>query len=38
MTERRLAAARMFQMGKSQADVVRRFGASRQSASPWFAD
>ena len=35
--QRRLQAARLFQQGVSQAEVARRLGVSRQSASRWHA-
>jgi transposase len=35
--QRRLQAARLFQRGLSQAEVARRFGVSRQTASRWQA-
>jgi transposase len=35
--QRRLQAARLFQQGHSQAEVARRLGVSRQSASRWHA-
>jgi transposase len=34
---RRLQAARLFQQGHSQAEVARRLGVSRQTASRWHA-
>jgi transposase len=34
---RRLQAARLFQQGLSQAEVARRLGVSRQTASRWHA-
>ncbi len=37
LEERRRQAARMFQRGKTQADVVHQLGVSRQSASRWYA-
>jgi transposase len=36
MEKRRMKAARMFEKGKSQAEVARTLGASRQSASVWY--
>lgn len=38
MDQRRKRAGRMFDQGKSQADVVRELEVSRQSASRWHAD
>ena len=35
--ERRLQAAQLFQEGIHQAEVARRFGVSRQTASRWHA-
>jgi transposase len=35
--QRRLQAARLFQQGHSQAEVARRLGVSRQTASRWHA-
>jgi transposase len=35
--QRRLQAARLFERGLSQAEVARRLGVSRQSASRWHA-
>lgn len=36
LEERRLQAARWFAQGKSQAEVARLLGVSRQSASRWY--
>ncbi|MGO8873235.1 MAG: winged helix-turn-helix domain-containing protein [Acidimicrobiales bacterium] len=38
MERRRKRAASLFRQGKSQADVVRELGVSRQSVSRWHAD
>ena len=38
MERRRRRAGKMFDAGKSQADVVREFEVSRQSASRWHAE
>jgi len=38
MERRRKRAAQLFGKGKSQADVVRELGVSRQSVSRWHAD
>jgi transposase len=38
MEERRLAAARLFRQGVSQAEVARRLDVTRQSVSRWHAD
>jgi transposase len=35
--QRRLQAARLFQQGLSQAEIARRLGVSRQTASRWHA-
>ena len=37
MEQRRAAAARLFGEGKTQADVARALGVSRQSVSRWYA-
>lgn len=37
LEQRRMKAARMFSRGKSQAEVARVLGVSRQSASVWYA-
>lgn len=36
MEKRRMKAARMFEKGKTQAEVARALGVSRQSASVWY--
>jgi transposase len=36
MEKRRMGAARMFEKGKSQAEVARTLNISRQSASVWY--
>jgi transposase len=38
LEERRRKAARLFGKGKTQADVARELGVSRQSVSRWYAD
>jgi transposase len=38
MERRRKRAAQLFRKGKSQADVARELGVSRQSVSRWYAD
>lgn len=38
MERRRKQAARLFKQGRSQADVSRELGVSRQSVSRWYAD
>ncbi len=38
MEKRRRRAAQMFGRGKTQADVVRALGVSRQSVSRWYSD
>jgi len=38
MERRRKRAGQLFRQGKSQADVVRELGVSRQSVSRWHAD
>lgn len=38
MDRRRKQAAKLFRRGKSQADVARELGVSRQSVSRWHAD
>jgi len=37
LEQRRMKAAKMFARGKSQAEVARVLGVSRQSASVWYA-
>lgn len=38
MEKRRRKAAKMFDKGKTQADVARALGVTRQSASRWYGD
>ena len=38
MERRRKRAAQLFRQGKTQAEVVRELGVSRQSVSRWYAD
>ena len=38
MERRRKQAARLFKKGRSQADVARELGVSRQSVSRWYAE
>lgn len=37
LTQRRLRAGKMFEDGSAQADVVRKLGVSRETASQWHA-
>ena len=38
LEQRRKQAGKLFQKGRSQADVARELGVSRQSVSRWYAD